>query len=219
MNQTPVCSTEYMKNSLRHFSKEEAQDWFTTAKRIDEVLAPHVEASIEEINKNQNMLSETMIADFKKLLINAGIDTEYDLKNLEAFYGYTVYAYCDNKKKVNDSNNPDLYYGLAKATKYGKAHTHALSDAFNYVLEGDGVFTGDPEDEGKFDHYYHGTPLVQDMAFEIPIGMTHGHLVKENKSIWFLFVQECGFKPDLRCAGDFHLKDGYDSGQFGPYFI
>jgi hypothetical protein len=81
------------------------------------------------------------------------------------------------------------------------------------------VFTGDPEDQGKFNFYYHGAPMAAGKEFEIPTGMTHGHLVRKGSDIWFLFVQECGFKPNLRCAGDFYTVEGYDKNQFGPYYI
>ena len=61
--------------------------------------------------------------------------------------------------------------------------------------------------------------MVAGAEFEIPIGMTHGHLVKKGHDIWFLFVQECGFKPKLRCAGDFYMIKDYDKNQFGTGFI
>jgi hypothetical protein len=143
----------------------------------------------------------------------------YNLNNFEAYHGYTVYAYTDGGRINKQSGNPDLYYGIAKTNSFGVAHTHKLSDAFNYIVEGEGVFTGDPADKNKFAHYYHGIPLVKDTELEIPIGMTHGHLVKKGVDMWFFFVQECGFKPKLKCVGDFYIKEGYDKEQFGPYYI
>jgi hypothetical protein len=219
MNTTPICSTDYMKDSLKFFNREQVYKWLDLCKQMDAVLDPLIQKHMPEIAANQNMVTAELANKFAETLSQHSIPLSYNLANFEAYHGYSVYAFTDSGEINTKSDNPDLYYGLAKATVFGVTHTHKLSDAFNYVIEGDGVFTGDPSDEGKFNNYYHGTPLLKDTAFEIPIGMTHGHLVKKDTDMWFLFVQECGFKPNLKCAGDFHVRDGYDTKQFGPYYI
>ena len=217
--ETPVCSTNFMDKSLKFFNKELVSQWFDECKKIDEVLKKDIEGNLDKFAANQNCITQELRTEFEKKLSDAGISYNYFFPNLEAYYGYTVYAFPDKGEINKKSGNPDLYYGIAKTNSFGIAHTHKLSDAFNYILDGEGVFTGDPKDEGKFPFYYHGKPMVKNTEFEIPIGMTHGHLVKIGSDIWFLFVQECGFKPKLRCAGDFHTVDGYDRNQFGPYYI
>ena len=214
--ETPICTTNFMENSLKFFNRELIYRWLEECQKIDSLLKEDIGANLEKFSQNENCLPVDLENDFVKKLSGS---TYYNLANLEAFYGYTVYAFPDNGKINQESGNPDLYYGIAKANVFGIAHTHKLSDAFNYILDGEGVFTGDPKDEGMFDFYYHGKPMIKDAVFEIPIGMTHGHLVKEGNDIWFLFVQECGFKPKLKCAGDFHTIDDYDRAQFGPYYI
>ncbi len=208
-----------MESSLKFFNKELIYRWLEECKKIDSVIKESVEKSLDAFAQNENCLTSELEVDFKKLLADSGISTTYNLANLEAFYGYTVYGFPDNGEINKESGKLDLYYGLAKANVFGITHTHKLSDAFNYILGGEGVFTGDPEDEGKFPFYYHGKPMIKDTEFEIPIGMTHGHLVKQGNDIWFLFVQECGFKPKLRCAGDFYTINDYNREQFGPYYI
>ncbi len=216
---TPLCTTGFMENSLKFFSKELVYSWFEECKKIDTVLKDSIETNLEKFAENEDSLPEKLRVDFVESLSTSRISTVYNLANLEAFHGYTIYGFPDNGAINNESGNPDLYYGIAKATTFGVTHIHKLSDAFNYIFEGEGVFTGSPEDEGKFNFYYHGKPMVKDTQFEIPSGMTHGHLAKQGKEIWIFFVQECGFKPKLRCAGDFHTVDNYDKNQFGPYYI
>lgn len=208
-----------MKDSLKFFTKELVYSWFEHCKKMDAVLKDEIEGNLEKFAKNQNCLPGELEARFVKALKDSSIPLSYNLANLEAYHGYSVYAFPDNGKINKDSGKPDLYYGIAKANVFGVTHTHKLSDAFNYILDGEGVFTGDPEDKGKFPFHYHGRPMVEGAQFEIPIGMTHGHLVKKGNDIWFLFVQECGFKPKLRCAGDFYTVNGYNKGQFGPYYV
>lgn len=178
-----------------------------------------IETSLAKFTANQNCITPELEINFTNKLSYLGISTDYHFPNLEAYYGYTVYAFPDKGEINFKSSNPDLYYGIAKTNSFGIAHTHKLSDAFNYILDGEGVFTGDPRDDGKFNFYYHGKRMVKNSEFEIPKGMTHGHLVKKGSDIWFLFVQECGFKPKLRCAGDFHIINDYRRDQFGPYYI
>lgn len=216
---TVICETHFMESSLKFFNKELVYAWFEECKKIDSILAEDIQGNLLKFAQNGNCLPADLLVDFQKKLKEADIFTNYNFANLEAFYGYTVYGFPDDGKINTESNNSDLYYGIAKASTFGVAHTHRLSDAFNYILDGEGVFTGNPADKDRFNFYYHGKPMVKDTSFEIPIGMTHGHLVKEGNSIWFLFVQECGFKPKLRCAGDFHIVDDYNKGQFGPYYV
>ncbi len=208
-----------MEKSLKFFNKELMYRWLEECKKIDDVLKDSIEKNLEKFEQNQNCITRELEIDFTKRLAETGTSSHYCLPNLEAFHGYTVYGFPDGGEINSQSGNPDLYYGIAKTNSFGIAHTHKLSDAFNYILEGEGVFTGDPEDKDKFDFYYHGSPMIKDAEFEIPIGMTHGHLVKKGNDIWFMFVQECGFKPKLRCAGDFHTIEDYDKEQFGPYYI
>ena len=216
---TPICSTNFMKESLKSFTKEQTYVWFEECKKLDKVLNGSIVKNLDKFTENESCLPEEFKSEFETLLKNSNVNSEYDLSNIEAFHGYTVYGFPDNGKIALESKNADLYYGIAKAEVFGVTHTHELSDAFNYILEGEGVFTGSQKDEGKFNFYYHGQSMVKDSSFEIPKGMTHGHLVKEGKDLWIFFIQECGFKRKLKCVGDFHVIDGYDKAQFGPYYI
>lgn len=216
---TPVCTNRFMESSLKFFSKELVYAWFKQCKKIDDVLRGDIEKNLDFFAKNQNCITSELEKVFIKKLSEADVDYTYHLPNLEAYYGYTVYAFPDNGVISARSEKPDLYYGIAKTNSFGIAHTHKMSEAFNYILAGEGVFAGDQNDEGKFDFYHHGKQMVEGAQFEIPINMTHGHVVKKGSEIWFLFVQECGFKPKLRCAGDFYTVDNYNKDQFGPYYI
>jgi hypothetical protein len=208
-----------MNNALKFFDKELVYAWFEECKKIDAVLKENIEKGLDKFAANENCITSELEKEFLAKLTEANVSHSYHFPNMEAYHGYTVYAFPDKGEINAKSGYPDLYYGIAKTNSFGVAHTHKMSDAYNYILEGEGVFTGEPTDEGKFDFFYHRKPMITGAEFEIPIGMTHGHLVKKGSDIWFFFVQECGFKPKLRCAGDFYTVENYNKDQFGPYYI
>lgn len=210
-----ICSTNYMERTLKYFVKKEMMDWYEEIRKIDKIISEDIESNYALIAKNKTKLTVELINILNKKIINAGIVTEYDLSNIEVFHGYIYYVYPDNGLKIKITGNEDINYGIAKSMVQGLPHRHFKSDSFNYILDGEGVFTGDPMEKGMFDHYYHGKSLIKDTEIEIPIGMTHGHLVKKDSVLWFMAIQECSFAPNKGCAGDFHKLPEYDKSIFG----
>lgn len=215
---TPVCRSAFMHETLCNLSQEQVQGWRDKMSAIDAVISGDIEANWQEIQANQGKVTKEIADRLREKLASAGIETDYDLENIEFFQGYTFYTNPDNGALSRLMNNPEMYYGVARTTSVGKPHVHHESDAFNLVLSGEGVFTGNPEDEGKFPNYYHGLKLEKGVEIEIPIGMTHGHLVKHGSDLWFFALQQCGFGKGKKCEGDFHSAENYDLTQFGPEY-
>jgi hypothetical protein len=190
-------------------------EWYKEVVAIDSIIAKDIADNYELIEKNNTHLPQDLIEKLTEKIKLADIETKYELKNIEVFHGYVYYVFPDNGLKITETSNPDLNYGIAKATVQGLPHRHFESPSFNYILDGEGIFTGDPYEEGMFNFFYHGKKLIKDTEIEIPIGMTHGHLVKKGSVIWFMAVQECSFAPDKGCAGDFYKLPRYDKNIFG----
>jgi hypothetical protein len=210
-----ICSTDYMHETLKYFSKEEMYEWWHEIQTIDGVISGSIKEAFARIAANKTKIPSELVKSLQRQLKRAGIRTDYDLRHIEVFHGYVYYVYPDNGLKTIQTGNCDLNYGIAKATVQGLPHRHFESPAYNYILDGEGVFTGDPLERGMFRSFYHGKRLKRDVQLEIPVGMTHGHLVKRGSVLWLLAVQECSFAPDKGCAGDFHFLPNYDLRIFG----
>jgi hypothetical protein len=210
---TPICSSDFNTETLKFFSMEQVNIWFSAISKIDRSTSEIISQNLAKIYENTNKLTPDLIAKLQN------ISSEYNWNNFEAYHGYTVYAFPDDKKIVQESGNYDIYYGLAKATSYGITHQHFESDAYNLVLEGEGIFIGNENEKDLFKNFYHKKFLLKGSEFEIPKGMTHGHLVKKGKPVWFLFVQVCGFKPGLNCEGDFHITENINIQEYGDDYL
>lgn len=208
-----------MQSCLDLFDLDTVEQWLREAKAIDAILLEDIQSSLPEIYMNNNEMTPNLVERFSEKLQQSGLSPAWDIGKLEAFYGYTVYTYPDNGRLKIQGDKPNMYYGLAKATSYGVTHEHYLTDSYNRVLEGEGVFVGSPQDKGRFPRFYDGDLLVKDKELEIYTNMAHGHLAKKGSSVWILFVQECGFKPDLKCAGDFHITPNCDISRFGKDYL
>jgi hypothetical protein len=216
---TPLCSTSYMSQSLGLLTREKARRWFEEIRRLDFHLAKELEKCAEDCSRNRSRLPDHHVVRLKAHLRSQGLKTSYDLRNIEVFHGYVFYTNPDHGQFIQESHNPHAYYGFAKSTALGYPHQHHKSDAFNFIMEGEGIFLGDPREKNRFPHFYHGLPFYRDMELQIPMGMTHGHLVKTGSTVWFFAIQECGFGPGRACEGDFHPALSYDLKSFGPDYI
>jgi hypothetical protein len=205
-----------MESDLKYLTRFEIQQWHEQIKRIDSVIDATVEAAMPTVASNHNRLPHQLINTCNALLDEAAVVRTYDIANIEVFHGYRHYNKPDRGQIARLTGNPDAYYGILKTNRFGVAHRHFSSDAFNLVLEGEGIFAGDPNDDGVFEHFYHGTKLVAGRELELPLGMAHGHLVKKGSTMWLFAYQHCGFGVGLSCEGDFHQLPGYDTAQFGP---
>ena len=117
---TPVCSTDFMKKSLQFFNKELVYQWFEECKKIDDILKGAIEANLAKFTANKNCITKELEDQFIKKLADAGVSCDYHFPNLEAYYGYTVYAFPDKGELNKKSGNPDLYYGVAKTNGCGR---------------------------------------------------------------------------------------------------
>lgn len=218
-SQEKVCSSDFMSEDLDLLTRSEIKSWLETIKQIDSLIDHTIESNLGVITNNKNQLTSKIIEECTQLLEEANITRDYDLKNLEIFHGYRFYNKPDNGKMQQLTNNKDAYYGIARTTKFGVAHKHFESDAFNLILEGEGIFTGDPVEKNTFKNFYHGDLLLPGKELEIEIGMTHGHLVKKGSpTMWIFAYQHCGFGLGLSCEGDFHEVSSYDTNQFGSHY-
>jgi hypothetical protein len=207
-----------MENDLKYLTRSEIKRWYEQIKRIDAVIEETAEAAMPTVANNHNRLPSKLITACNQLLDEAGVARTYNIADIEVFHGYRHYNKPDGGKMARLTRNPDAYYGILKTTRFGVAHRHFSSDAFNLVLEGEGIFAGDPIDKGVFRRFYHGKRLIPGSELEIPLGMAHGHLVKKGSTMWLFAYQHCGFGVGLSCEGDFHQISGYDTAQFGPEY-
>lgn len=200
----PVCTSNYMRSTLQHFSLEDVRDWHDKLTTIDSAIRDFVVDNLCAFDSNHGMIPSELLNQ-----LDAAIGCHETLgwvpSTLQAFDGYRVYEFPDQGRIKILAENSDLWYGLAMAEKFGQVHTHHQSDAFNLVLSGHGTFRSDPMDD-RFLKNYHNDVLEAGKELEIPIGMSHGHEVVDGDHLWILFVQECGFRQGLRCAGDFHVN-------------
>lgn len=213
-----ICSTTFMEDDLVHLTGPEIKKWFDEIKHIDSIIHTIYESHLPAISQNRNKLPQQLIDRCNNLLAQSGNTFTYDLNNLEVFHGYSFYNLPDGGNMRQITNNPEAYYGIAKASKYGEIHRHFHSDAFNLILEGQGVFTGDISEKDRFRNFYHGMQLVPGTELEIEIGMAHGHLVRKGCDMWIFAYQHCGFGTGLSCEGDFHKIPKYDISQFGSLY-
>ncbi len=197
-----VCSTDYMLSSLQCFSLDEIRNWHAVLAKIDAAIRNFVVRNLDFFKSNGGMVPSELVEPLRREIANRNM-LEWNPSTLQAFEGYRVYEFPDGGNARNRSGNPDLWYGLAMAESYGQVHIHLESNAYNLVVSGKGIFRGEPGDS-RFANNYHGDLLIEGKELEIPIGMPHGHDVSEGSQLWILFVQECGFRQGLRCAGDFH---------------
>jgi hypothetical protein len=216
---TPLCSSQYMSGSLGSLSREQVRSWFEMIKMVDDIIYPIVELCTDRCVKNKSLLPNDIVEKLHDLLRVLAPDLSYDLRNIQIFHGYIFYTNPDHGELIRRTGNPDLYYGIARASEIGAPHRHAESNAFNFILEGEGIFLGDLQDTNRYKKNYHGISLQPDLELEIPVDMTHGHLVKKGSVIWFFALQECGFGPKKSCEGDFILRQDYDIAQFGDEYF
>jgi hypothetical protein len=120
-------------------------------------------------------------------------------ENIDRFDWYIVYYFPDWWEIQKESWHKNLAYWIAYITKEWKEHKHALSDAYNKIIDGKWIFTW------KWSPY-EWKEMVVWAEFEISKDMRHGHKITEWPMKLF-FCQWCWFRQNMECRNDLILPD------------